>query len=282
MDNDYRRSGQEFPEIYDSASENMRWNESDPPVYDDFMYEPLGFEELERHEREAYAAKIRKKRKKNRLQRLITSLLIFLIIASGAMAALQIFTIYARTRTAANKKNGSVVIYRNSKPEGANDLSNFKDESGRYTIEGAAAAVIDSIVEIFVYGDTAHEHLLGTGSGIVLTEDGYIVTNTHVLEADGYHTVATSDGKTYDAKIIGRDVKTDIAVIKISGAKLTPAVLGNSDETIVGEQVIAVGNPAGLSGTVTDGIVSHIGRRIRSDSTGFQMECIQTNAQKTC
>ena len=83
---------------------------------------------------------------------------------------------------------------------------------------------------------------------------------------------------TYDAKVIGRDAKTDIAVVKINAEGLKPAVLGNSDEAVVGEQVIAIGNPANLASTVTDGIVSAVNRKISSDSTGFEMDCIQTNA----
>ena len=86
------------------------------------------------------------------------------------------------------------------------------------------------------------------------------------------------DGEVYTAKVIGSDKKTDIAVIKVNRGEFTPAVLGDSDETIVGEQVIAIGNPAGLSSTVTDGIVSAVNRKIKSDATGFEMDCIQTNA----
>ena len=113
---------------------------------------------------------------------------------------------------------------------------------------------------------------------MVISDDGYIVTNAHVLKENGFHTVHTTDDKIYNAIIIGRDSKTDIAIIKVDNAGLTPAVLGDSDEAIVGEQVIAVGNPAGLSNTVTDGIISAVNRKIRSDSTGFEMNCIQTNA----
>ena len=174
-----------------------------------------------------------------------------------------------------------IIFYRESKPDGANDPDNFKDENGKYTPEGVAALVRPSIVEIYTYEnalDEKSEDYIGTGSGVVLSEDGYIVTNAHVLRADGYHTVHTVDEKVYPAKIIGRDVKTDIAVIKVDGVSLQPATLGDSDETIVGEQVIAIGNPANLSSTVTDGIVSAVNRKIRSDSTGFEMDCIQTNA----
>ena len=133
-------------------------------------------------------------------------------------------------------------LYKESKPEGANDLKNFQDENGKYTTEGAAAAVRPSIVEIYTYTNSSKSVLYGTGSGIVISEDGYIVTNAHVLQENGCHDIKTLDGHTFGAKIIGRDAKTDIAVIKVTGVKLTPAVLGNSDEAIVGEQVIAIGN----------------------------------------
>lgn len=172
----------------------------------------------------------------------------------------------------------NVIIYQNAKPDGANALENFIDENGRYTTEGAAAAVRESIVEIYTYSDALHKTLLGTGSGVILSDDGYIVTNAHVLDAKGYHDVHMVDNKVYSAKVVGRDTKTDIAVLKITADKLSPAILGNSDEVMVGEQVIAVGNPAGLSNTVTDGIVSAVNRKVKSDNTGFEMDCIQTNA----
>ncbi|MDE6538945.1 MAG: trypsin-like peptidase domain-containing protein [Ruminococcus sp.] len=176
------------------------------------------------------------------------------------------------------RKQQHIVLYQEEKPDGANDLSNFIDENGKYTIEGVANAVKDSIVEIYAYSNEKQTKLEGTGSGVVISDDGYIVTNAHVLKENGFHTVHTTDDKIYNAIIIGRDSKTDIAIIKVDNAGLTPAVLGDSDEAIVGEQVIAVGNPAGLSNTVTDGIISAVNRKIRSDSTGFEMNCIQTNA----
>ena len=170
----------------------------------------------------------------------------------------------------------NVVLYRESKPAGANDFDNFVDQSGKYTIEGVSELVRPSIVKIYTYSDPTT--LAGTGSGIVLSEDGYIVTNAHVLLSTGTHTVETVDGEQYSAKIIGRDAKTDIAVIKVNSTDLTPATFGDSDETIVGESVIAIGNPADLSSTVTNGIVSAVSRKIKSASTGFEMDCIQTNA----
>ncbi|MBR4627607.1 MAG: trypsin-like peptidase domain-containing protein [Ruminococcus sp.] len=262
----------------ESTPEPQPGDEPVKPVYDAFMYEPIGFDEPAAAEEEETSG--RKKRKKNSSSAAL--LFTLLMLVSIAIALFGIVKDIVNSKEAINKISAqrNVVLYRKSKPAGANDPDNFVDSSGKYTVEGAAAAVIDSIVEIYTYSDAGHNTFVGSGSGIVITEDGYIVTNAHVLQSDGYHTVKTNDGSVYDAKIVGRDIKTDIAVIKVSDVKMKPATLGDSDETIVGEQVIAVGNPAGLSSSVTDGIVSHVGRKVRGDSNkGFQMECIQTNAQ---
>lgn len=251
------------------------------PVYDAFMYEPIGFDEYDRLSAAEIKAEQEQKEKKQRTarERAIVVLFFLLVFLTLLLATVGIIADVIRSKDHIKAiGTPSVVLYQNSKPEGANELANFIDENGRYTTEGAAASVKESIVEIYTYTDMFRKDLKGTGSGVVLTEDGYIVTNAHVLLADGYHDVHTADDKVYNAKVIGRDAKTDIAVIKVNNVTLKPAVLGDSDEVMVGEQVIAVGNPAGLSNTVTDGIVSATGRKIRSDSTGFEMNCIQTNA----
>ena len=253
------------------------------PVYDRFMYEPIGFEELDRSQQpDALGGDISDQRSKSEKG---VVLLFAMITAIAAFIALfGIIYDIANSKNIVRKigRQNQIVIYQESKPKGANDLDNFKDENGKYTPEGAAALVKPSIVKIYTYADYssyASRRALGTGSGIVLNEDGYIATNAHVLEAEGYHRIETMDGKFYDARVIGRDTKTDIAVIKVDGADLTPAVLGDSDEAIVGETVIAIGNPANLAGTVTDGIISAVDRKIRSDSSGFEMKCLQTNAE---
>ncbi len=127
--------------------------------------------------------------------------------------------------------------------------------------------------------------MVGTGTGIVMTEDGYIVTNAHVVYTDEYDageanevSVLFSDEKEYDAKIIAFDVETDLAVLKIDASGFTPATFGNSDELRVGEVVIAVGNPLGfeLFGSVTSGIVSALNRQISINEKN--MTLIQTDA----
>lgn len=261
------------------------YNQPRRPVYDQFMYEPLGFEELDRSQNgspDQFGNGFDQPRRPKG-QSAVLILFVILVIVSILLAVFGIVFDIINSDKIVDKIGSpkQVVLYKESKPAGANDEEKYKDESGRYTPEGAAALVKPSIVKIYTYKNYANftsKHTLGTGSGIVLNEDGYIATNAHVLEAEGYHVVETVDGMTYDAKVIGRDAKTDIAVVKINAEGLKPAVLGNSDEAVVGEQVIAIGNPANLASTVTDGIVSAVNRKISSDSTGFEMDCIQTNA----
>ncbi len=103
---------------------------------------------------------------------------------------------------------------------------------------------------------------MASGSGVIISDDGYIVTNNHVVEKADKITVATNDHRTFEAKVIGTDPNTDLALIKISGTNLPVVKLGNSDETRVGEWVLAVGNPFNLTSTVTAGIISAKGRNI--------------------
>ncbi|MBQ8961922.1 MAG: trypsin-like peptidase domain-containing protein [Ruminococcus sp.] len=256
------------------------------PKYDAFMFEPIGFDEYDRMTAaETKAAEEKRlRRERSRREKLLVLLFVLLLLIAAGLAAYGIVSDVMRGRRLGGSISSDqpvLILYQSKKPEGANELANMQDENGRYTTEGAAAAVRPSIVEIYTYADSLHNELLGTGSGIVISDEGsdaYIVTNAHVLQSDGYHTIHTVDGEVFSAKIVGRDVKTDIAVIRVNSSKLEPAVLGDSDEMLVGEQVIAIGNPAGLSSTVTDGIVSAVSRKIKSDSTGFEMDCIQTDA----
>jgi serine protease Do len=114
------------------------------------------------------------------------------------------------------------------------------------------------------------------GSGFVIDASGYIITNNHVVENADEIMVRLSTGKEFKAKVIGRDSKTDIALVQISGAgDLTPVVLGNSDDLKVGQWVVAIGNPFGLENTVTAGIVSAMARHINQ---GPYDDFIQTDA----
>ncbi len=150
-----------------------------------------------------------------------------------------------------------------------------------YAIANAAAKASPSVVaittEVVSYGGFYGNYVSeGAGSGVIYSEDGYIITNNHVIEGASTVRVTLVNGDTYDAEIIGADIVTDIAVLKIDAAGLHAATPETSD-LIVGQSVIAIGNPMGtLSGTVTSGIVSSLSRTIQVD--GVAMELLQFDA----
>ncbi|MFD2417256.1 S1C family serine protease [Amycolatopsis pigmentata] len=150
------------------------------------------------------------------------------------------------------------------------------------SVEAVAQKVSPSVVELVVAGSQEQ----GEGSGFVVSTDGYIVTNNHVVQvaANGGSIQAVfPDGTKAPASIVGRDPTTDVAVVKVSGVNnLRPVELGNSDNTRVGQTVVAFGSPFELAGTVTSGIVSAVHRPVRAGgSSGDQttvMSAIQTDA----
>jgi putative serine protease PepD len=148
------------------------------------------------------------------------------------------------------------------------------------SIAALAARVIPAVVSISVKGSTGS----GTGSGFFLDSDGFILTNNHVVESaarSGTITVELSDGKKYRAKLIGRDGPYDLAVLKIDVVGAPTLQLGNSDTVQVGDAVIAIGSPLGLSGTVTSGIISSKNRAVTtgggSGESSF-INALQTDA----
>ncbi len=162
--------------------------------------------------------------------------------------------------------------------------------SGELSLNEIAEKVIPSVVCIqnyqktnqsFYFGSTedAEEEDAGEGSGIIATEDGYIITNAHVVEGADSLKVVLYDGSTYEATLVGSDSVTDLAVVKIEATNLVPATFGSSDDLKVADQVMAIGNPGGLkfSSSVTVGYVSALNRTITTED-GYTMECIQTDA----
>jgi len=120
----------------------------------------------------------------------------------------------------------------------------------------------------------------GLGTGIILSEDGHILTNNHVVDGAQQITVTLSNGESYPAEIVGTDLDTDTAVIRIEATGLNPAKLGNSSELQVGEEVIAIGHALGLPGgpTVSAGVISAVGRSIDTSSQITIVDLIQTDA----
>ncbi|MDE5916541.1 MAG: trypsin-like peptidase domain-containing protein, partial [Oscillospiraceae bacterium] len=217
---------------------------------------------------------------KNKMNIFTAIMLSLIFILSAALSVYCIFSdikhMDYNTLIEPEQEKKQIVLNSENKPPEAE--IEYLAENGQYTTEGIAKYIRPQIVEIYVYKKPDLLTPAGSGSGIIITNDGYIVTNTHVIDNADTLIVTTSDNVVYNAEIIGKDAKTDIAVIKIDAENLPAAVLGNSDEAETGEKVVAIGNPAGLSGSVSDGIISGVNRKIRTDASGYEMTCIQTNA----
>ena len=147
------------------------------------------------------------------------------------------------------------------------------------------AEAVNSIVSISAKWDEVYSTILGnyyqpvesTGTGFIVTEDGYIITNYHVVKKAEDITVTDYDGNEYKATIVGSEASNDVAVLKID-AEVTPVVLGNSSDLAVGDDIMVIGNALGeLSYTFTDGIVSHLSRTLKVES-GETIHMFQTNA----
>lgn len=172
-----------------------------------------------------------------------------------------------------------------------NDYSGYITENVEIgelmSMEAAISAVKDSVVEITTetvksgFGGFSQYVVSGAGSGVIISSGGYIITNNHVIDGASNIIVRLSDGSEYQATLIGTDSKTDVAVVSITpaeGVALTPAVIGLGNNLVLGQAVIAIGNPLGeLGGTVTDGIISSLTREISVEGSGT-MTLLQTNA----
>ncbi len=179
-------------------------------------------------------------------------------------------------------------------------LSNFMKNSGeRIDLTRAAESSVKSVVHVktlytkdeyhsnpfydFLFGNSNrrsyNQPSLGSGSGVIVSDDGYIVTNNHVVKGSNLINVVLHDKRSYEAKLIGQDPYTDLALIKIEEKQLPAMNFGNSDELKLGEWVLAVGNPFNLTSTVTAGIISAKARKIGIMNDKMSIESfLQTDA----
>ncbi len=205
-----------------------------------------------------------------------------------------------RTKIVGNSGGSSISTSNNTSTQSDGYVKQTSLENYSDTSVYAANKILPSIVGIKIeytvnstsfFGRSGTSTATASGSGIIISDDGYILTNNHVVsssssESNSYYQISEAtkvsvtlfnDETEYEAKIVGQDEQTDLAVIKIEKTGLTKAEFADSDDVKVGEFAMAVGNPVNMTSTVTTGIVSAVNRKI-TDSDGKTYTCIQTDA----
>lgn len=225
-------------------------------------------------------------------------LAVVLCCAITSAAALGVFVVmiqngFINVQSSEASSNAAFTISRVVNGDTSSDTSASSDGTvSAMSDQDIAAKLTPSVVCIQNYQVTQNYGFMQTdtsdssvspaseGSGIIMSEDGYIITNAHVVEGATSLKVMTSDGETYEAQLIGSDTVTDLAVVKIDATGLTAAEFGSSEDLRVADKVMAIGNPGGheLSSSVTIGYVSALNRAIANNTTGYTMEYIQTDA----
>ena len=202
-----------------------------------------------------------------------------------------------------NDKNVVFAQFQNQKDLNNDEITNSRSNIITETVKNVSPSIVGiNVIEIREYKDpffsffddpffqrffgnrgTYNQEVKGLGSGYIISSDGYIVTNDHVAGNATKITVTLTDGRSFDAKIIGTDNASDICLLKIDGDDLPFVTLGNSDDIIIGEWVIALGNPFGLfelndKPTVTVGVISATGMNLDAINDRFYLNMIQTDA----
>ena len=213
----------------------------------------------------------------------VSSLLIFTIIA-GLVGVIYLTNRNVLDGNQPSTQSGNEIVLGDGKENNATPnvdvIEQSKDDSKKMDIEQVVAKTLPQVVGVVATTGEGFYASEGEGSGIVLSSDGYIITNAHVVEGATAVKIVLPDEKqtSYDAKVVGSDAKTDLAVLKVEATDLNAADIGNSTELSLGETVVAIGNPYGLElqSSVTSGIVSALDRSVTT-SNG-KMNLIQTDA----
>ncbi len=203
---------------------------------------------------------------------------IFLLVFCGVLAGLHIDRTL-RARGIGNTAEGLPVLR----------ASNVQLENGQLTVpadfQAASKRIMPSVVSITTFGvvqdffsDQTRTRQLGTGSGVIISADGYILTNNHVIQGARSIQVKMVDGKTFTAKLVGADARSDLALLDIEATGLKAATMGDSSDLQIGEWVMAVGSPLGYDNTLSVGVVSSLGRSLRTEGSGHLLNAIQTDA----
>ncbi len=227
-----------------------------------------------------YSENIKSKKKKRMWVGVLAGILAGVLLSASAFSIILVKNGLVKLPFISDDKNGLL-----HESENSFEFSRLTDDSREpKSLVEIAAEVGPSVVMVTTtstvssfLGNTIQQ---GSGSGIVVSADGYIITNNHVIENTQVVKVKLSDGTEYAANVIGSDQKTDIAVLKIDGtSNLSVAVMGDSDKIQVGELAVAIGNPLGtqLTGTVTQGVISAVNRTVESINNTY-VNLIQTDA----
>lgn len=173
--------------------------------------------------------------------------------------------------------DGTMVVHQIEANEVSADKS-LVDKTTTQITEDVADSVVEITTELMTTNSFYGQQIAkGAGSGVIISEDGYIITNDHVIENATKINVTLRNGESYEAKLIGKDDEVDVALLKIEAKGLKVAVFGDSSKLSVGDKAVAIGNPLGqLGGTVTDGIISALDRTVVIDDQA--MNLLQTNA----
>lgn len=203
---------------------------------------------------------------------LVVMVLLILVLLGGIFATLMMLNIRfldVGSQMATSFAHGGSVSDGQS---GGPSLISIQDGGQELSLQQIYSANIDSVVSV-----TAGE---GRGSGVILTNDGYLVTSYQVVSGGGTIRVLLNDGREFSARLVGQDEVTDLAVLQVNATNLIPATFGDSDQTQVGDTVVSIGDPLGITlrGTFTDGMISAINRDITVD--GAELTVLQTSAAR--
>ena len=176
--------------------------------------------------------------------------------------------------------NNGLVVNKNQATANGTSVVTDANTTGLTTaiVNQTADSVVEITTETVSTGSFFQQYIsTGAGSGVIISVDGFILTNNHVIDGANNIKVTLRDGTSYEAEVIGKDASLDIALLKVDAKNLTAATFGDSDEIQVGDYAVVIGNPLGqLGGTVTDGIISALDRDVIIDSE--TMSLLQTNA----
>ena len=201
-------------------------------------------------------------------------------IIGGVLATIGIiFAVFVLVNPISEIPNNDLIVSNGNHLETVGEITSTQTNL-QFSLIEIFEKTEESVVQVNVRTADGTSNPGNMGSGFVYSEDGYIITNNHVVDSGGIVTITFLDGEAYTAKIIGTDPDLDLAVLKVEmgSTYLQPIPIGDSSQLKVGEQITAIGNPFGLSGSMTSGIVSQIGRLLPQDSGYSIPDVIQTDA----